>query len=176
MSIMNNGLYCRWVDGGSTALKCLVSFLIPKVKKQADKLSSCTSIPYLLIDAPVRILFILLVIVKQMVYMCVIHILFVIFQNSTSFSEYVDLSNSHPYIVRLYDADETVTPSYQVIIEQQLVTCMKDMTTVLYIVFAVHFIFNITYGKASDLYWFLQEVVFGLPSTQKNQPPIVAFV
>ena len=38
-----------------SALKCLASFLVPKVKKQADKQSSYTAIPNLLIDTPVRI-------------------------------------------------------------------------------------------------------------------------
>ena len=43
-------------DKSLSALKCLGSFLIPKIKKQPDKLSPYTSIPYLLIDAPVSTL------------------------------------------------------------------------------------------------------------------------
>lgn len=94
----------------------------------------------------------------------------VILQNSTSFSEYVDLSNSHPYIVRLYEADESVSPSYKIIIEQQVITSTADLTAALYVLFAVHFVFNITYhSKVSDLYLFLQEVVFGMPSEVKKK-------
>ena len=80
------------------------------------------------------------------------------------------MSNSHPYIVRLYDADESVPPTYKIIIEQQIVTSTKDLTTALYVLFAVHFVFNITYhGKVNDLYLFLQEVVFGMPSEAQRK-------
>ena len=39
-----------------------------------------------------------------------------------------------------------------------------DFTTALYSVFAVHYIFNISYqAKLNDLYLFLQEVIFKIP-------------
>ena len=71
-----------------SALKCLASFLVPKVKKQVDKQSSYTSIPNLLIDAPVRILFLsdYYKIAEWCKYLTCIATVFVILQNSTSFS------------------------------------------------------------------------------------------
>ena len=83
---------------------------------------------------------------------------------------YVDSFNSHPYIVRLFSAGESVGSTYQVIVEQQIVTSMKDLSTALYVVFSLHFIFNISYhGKTNDLYLFLQEIVFGMPSEIKKK-------
>ena len=85
-----------------------------------------------------------------------------VFQNSTLLVEYSG-GNSHPFIVRLYDGDETITPVYSVMVEEVTIKC-RDFLTALYNVFAVHYIFNISYqAKLNDLFLFLQEVIFKIP-------------
>ena len=51
--------------------------------------------------------------------------------------------NSHPFIVRLYDGDKTITPVYSVMVEEVTIKC-RDFLTALYSVLTIHYIFNIS--------------------------------
>ena len=79
--------------------------------------------------------------------------------------------NSHPFIVRLYDGDEIITPVYSVMVEEVTIKC-RDLLTALYSVFTVHYMFNISYqAKLNDLFLFLQEVFSRYLKKQlKSQP------
>ena len=80
--------------------------------------------------------------------------------------EYSD-SNSHPYIVRLFDGDESILPAHSVVVEQDVTVKCPNFIMALYCVFSIHYVFNISYhGKLHDIFLFLQEVVFQIPEKQ----------
>lgn len=68
-------------------------------------------------------------------------------------------------------------PTYHVIVEQETVVKCMDLTTALYSVFSIHYIFNIEYhAKLHDLYLFFQESVMGIPmEAQKKSGAYVNF-
>ena len=76
-----------------------------------------------------------------------------LFHNSTSSVEFSD-SNNHPYIVRLYDGDEALAPTYSVVVEQDVTIKCPNFTMALYSVFSLHYVFNISYhGKLSAIFF-----------------------
>lgn len=90
-------------------------------------------------------------------------------QNSTSMNEYLDDSNSFPYIIRMYDGDSEVAVTYAVIVEQDTLTKCHDLTTAIYVTFSAHYIFNIPYQiRVKELFRFFQEVVMETVDSEKK--------
>ena len=166
-------VYVAAVDGLTeakciTALKCLAYFLIAKPKKKDDKQSTYTAIPYLLLDVPVC---------NNIAYYTMYFKYNFYYQNSTPAAEYLDSRNNHPYIVRLFDGDQSVSSTYKIVVEQEVVTKCTDMTTAIYLAFSLHYIFNISYHiKLTDYFYFFQEVIFKMPTGRdKKSAPYTNF-
>ena len=82
--------------------------------------------------------------------------------------------HGHPYIIRLYDGDRP-TATYKIFVEQEDLARCYDLATALYIMFAYHYIFNISYHtRAQDVLLFLQEMV--LCMTLQNQKKSAAYL
>ena len=97
-------------------------------------------------------------------------------QNSTSMNEYLDDSNSFPYTVRLYDGDSEVASTYAVIVEGDTLTKCRDLTTALYVTFAAHYIFDISYHvRVKELFRFFQEVVMEIVDSEKKSAAFSSF-
>ena len=99
------------------------------------------------------------------------------FQNSTPENEYTDSGSSHPYIVRKFDADQTIPASYRIFVEKEETVKCPDFTSALYAAFSLHYILNLTYHpKVHDLFTFIQEVIFQLKGeTQKKSTALSNF-
>ena len=75
--------------------------------------------------------------------------------------EAVNSSNNHPHIVKFVDASD-VLPQYFIAVEQELLLQCKSLERAIFIRVAAHYVFNIEYHlKVKDVFYFLQEKVFG---------------
>ena len=63
----------------------------------------------------------------------------------------------------------TLLPQYFIAIEQQLLLECQTLERAIFTMFAVHYVFNIEYhSKVKDVFYFLQEKVFGFTDTFKK--------
>ena len=84
-------------------------------------------------------------------------------------NEYLDDSNSIPYIVRMYDGDSEVAATYAVIVEQDTLTKCRDLSTALHVRFSAHYIFDISYQiQVKELFRYFQEVVTEIGDSEKK--------
>lgn len=94
-------------------------------------------------------------------------------QRGTLPEETIDAHNSHPHIVRFTDAAGDLLPQHFIVIEQGLLVECKNFINCLYIMLAVHFVFNTEYHpKVKDVLFFLQEKVLSIsdPTYKKSSP------
>ena len=84
--------------------------------------------------------------------------------------EAVDTSNNQPHIIQFVDtADENFSPQYFIVIEQTLFIECKTIKNALFILFAVHYVFNLEYNvRVKDFYRFIQEYIMGIPDGSKR--------
>ena len=66
-------------------------------------------------------------------------------QNGTPQKNCIDKENNHPYIVRLFDGDREVLPTYDIVVVQEILTRCKNLSVALLVNLALHYIFNIAY-------------------------------
>lgn len=98
--------------------------------------------------------------------------LFILLQNSTPERDFADSCSTHPLIVRRFGADDSIPPTYSIYVEGKDTIKCADVISALFVVFAYHYIFNISYHpKLNDLYTFMQEKIFGIPGDQKRKSP-----
>lgn len=84
---------------------------------------------------------------------CLFHV------NGTPHDEIIGNSNQ-PMIVVMYDVDESVDNRYYIMIEQQLLLDSNSFTYTLFLLLAVHYVFNLQYNAVVEgTLRFLQEFV-----------------
>ena len=66
-------------------------------------------------------------------------------QQGTPAQEAVDTSNNHPHIIKFADVTSDVLPQYFVAIEQQVLIECKNLERAIFIMLAVHYVFNMEY-------------------------------
>ena len=95
--------------------------------------------------------------------------MFILLQNLTPERECVDSASTYPSIVRKFDADNSIAATYSIYVEEEDIIKCPDFISALYVVFSLHYIFNISYHpKLNDLFTFLQERIFEIPGDQKR--------
>ena len=63
----------------------------------------------------------------------------------------------------MFTGDGDITPSYFIAIEQELVVECSSLTKALFLLLAVHYIFDLAYHeRTKDFFLFLQEKVLGI--------------
>ena len=81
-------------------------------------------------------------------------------QRGTPHDEAVDQYNNQPHIVRFVDATGDIPPLYFIAMEQQLMIECRDIESTIFILLAVHFVFNMEYNpKVKDIMYFFQDKV-----------------
>lgn len=74
---------------------------------------------------------------------------------------YMDIN--HPHIIRYIDADDEVPSNYIIVIEKQKLLQCSSLLSAVFILFAVHYVFNVEYySKVKDFYLFLQSKLFDI--------------
>lgn len=69
----------------------------------------------------------------------------------------------------MHDGDPEVMASYVVIVEQDTLTKYRDLLTAVYVMFSIHYIFNISYQtRVKELFRFIQEVLMEIIDTEKK--------
>ena len=86
-------------------------------------------------------------------------------QRGTPLEEAVDETNNQPHIIQFIDdADIDFSPQYFIVIEQATFIECKTMAIAIFILFAVHYVFNLEYNvRVKDFYRFLQEYLLSIP-------------
>ena len=99
---------------------------------------------------------------------------FDIIQDSTDPEEAASAapSRNSPRIIELAPSEH-----FFISIEQSIVCQVSSFTKALFLWFVVHYLFNLQYHKhAQGFATFLQEFLFGLPSTEKRSPTYLSTV
>ena len=89
---------------------------------------------------------------------------FNIIQDSTDTEEAASAApRNSPHIIELAPSED-----FFISIEQTIICQVSSFTKVLFLWFVVHYLFNLQYHKyAQGFATFMQEFLFGLPSTEK---------
>ena len=73
------------------------------------------------------------------------------------------MDTNHPHIIRYINADDEVPSNYIVIIEKRALLQCSSLLAAVFILFAVHYVFNIEYcPKVKDFYLFFQNKLFDI--------------
>ena len=101
-----------------------------------------------------------MIVLFEYVTYCVCNV--VLMQRSTPTNEAIDRKNNQPHIVMLSD-DDDITPSVYIAVEQELVVECADLLKALFMLLAVHYVFDISYNeRVKDFFLFLQEKVMNI--------------
>ena len=98
-------------------------------------------------------------------------------QHGTPTKEVIDKSNNFPYIMSFTEDDSDIPAQHFVVVEQlPLIEC-RSYHTAIFILLAVHFVFNIEYhAHTKDMLYFLQEKVMGFSDPMYQKTPIYSNV
>ena len=101
-----------------------------------------------------------MIVLFEYVTYCVCNVM--LMQRSTPTNEAIDQKNNQPHIVMLSD-DDDITPSFYIAVEQELVVECADLLKALFMLLAVHYVFDISYNeRVKDFFLFLQEKVMNI--------------
>ena len=80
---------------------------------------------------------------------------------------YLDMNQ--PHIIRYIDADDQVFSNYIIVIEKQILLQSSSLLAALFVLFAVHYVFNMEYyPKVKDFYLFLQNNLFNIKDSASH--------
>ena len=66
---------------------------------------------------------------------------------------------------------DDILPQYFIAVEQELLLECKNFENAVFLLMAVHYVFNIEYHpKVKDVFFFLQKKVLDIPDTNKHSP------
>ena len=86
-------------------------------------------------------------------------------QSGTTPAECIDRDNNLPHIVKICNANYEVPPQYFIALEQELVTECSSLSDAIFLLIAVHYIYNVTYHhRVRNFFLFFEEKVLELPS------------
>ena len=97
-------------------------------------------------------------------------------QRGTPPKEAIDKNNNFPHIVRFVDSDDDIRTQYYIAVEQDLHMECKNMTSAIFLLLAMHYVFNIQYHpKIHDVLYFIQERVLGLTDNVRKSTQYLSF-
>lgn len=98
-------------------------------------------------------------------------------QHGTPTEEVIDRSNNFPYIMSFSEDDSDIPAQHFVVIEQlPLIEC-RGYQTAIFVLIAVHFVFNIEYHvHVKDVLYFLQDKVMGFNDPKYRKSPMYSNV
>ena len=80
---------------------------------------------------------------------------------------YLDMNQ--PHIIRYIDADDEIPSNYIIVIEKQSLLQSSSLLAALFVLFAVHYVFNMEYyPKVKDFYLFLQNNLFNIKDSASH--------
>ena len=80
-----------------------------------------------------------------------------------------DESNVHPYIVTLKDHNEDLPSQYFVIFGSELIVECNSLTSALFGLFALHYVFDMNYHpRTNDSFLFIEEKIMRIQCSKKK--------